>query len=209
MLCADDITHRSGEQSGVAAGADHEDHGGLGMVGFGNVEIRTGSRLQTVTVGVTDNPDDSGPVLDYAGKDAAADGALTGPLTFCKSAIHDGDMTLAVVGTVEVAAFEQRLADGRKVARGHVIEVRVEGYVFLTLVGVRIGAEAVAIDGAAERRMSGSGNGCDARKVAQAPDELLKEEVGLCRVVAGCDAGAVDIDAGHEEMVGLEAERLM
>ena len=46
------------------------------MVGFRDIEVGTGSRFQTVTVDVADNPDDGGPVLNDAGKDAVADGAL-------------------------------------------------------------------------------------------------------------------------------------
>ena len=48
------------------------------MIGFGDVEVGTGSGFQTVTVDVADDPDDGGPVLDDAGKDAVTDGAWPG-----------------------------------------------------------------------------------------------------------------------------------
>ena len=45
--------------------------------------------------------------------------------------------------------------------------------------------------------------------MAQALDGWVKKRLVCARVVARRDAGAVDVDAGHEEVIGLKAERLM
>jgi len=81
--------------------------------------------------------------------------------------------------------------------------------VLAALLGMGVGAEAVAIDGAAERRMIGGGDRLDSGKRTQRSDELGEVEAGARCVVAGRDAGAVDVDTGHEQVIGLEAERLM
>jgi len=75
-------------------------------------------------VDVADYPNDGGPVLDIAGKDAASDGALIRPFAFGEGAVDDGDVALAIVGVGEVAAGEQRLPDGREVAGGDVVGSR-------------------------------------------------------------------------------------
>src|SRR5258708_22713273 len=74
---------------------------------------------------------------------------------------------------------------------------------------MRVGAEAVAIDGAAQGRMIGGGDGFDAGKRAQSGHELGEVEIGARGIVAWGDTGAVDVDTGHEQVIGLKAERLM
>src|ERR1700754_3423499 len=106
MVRPDDISHSSGEQRGIAAGADHEDHGGLGMIGFGEIEIGTGGGLEIVTMDVFNDADNSSPLLNVAGLQAMANGALPGPFALGKETVDDGDVALAVVGAGEAAPFE-------------------------------------------------------------------------------------------------------
>src|SRR5882724_9737437 len=57
--------------------------------------------------------------------------------------------------------------------------------------------------------MIGGGDGLHAGKLTKIGHELVEEEVGARGIIARRDAGAVDIDAGHEEVIGLKAQRLM
>src|SRR6185437_14255747 len=109
VLGANDVAYGPDEQGGIAAGADHEDHGGLGMVGFGKVEVGARGGFEIVTVDITNDTDDGGPLLDVAGFDAVADGGFPRPFALGKGLVDDDDVALAVVCAGEAAACEESL----------------------------------------------------------------------------------------------------
>jgi len=79
----------------------------------------------------------------------------------------------------------------------------------VTLIGMRITAEASAIDGSADRRVVGCRDGLDAGQAAKGFNGLIEEESGARPIVARHDAAAMDINAGEEQVIRSEAKRLM
>ncbi len=158
---------------------------------------------------VADDADYGGPRLNIAAPNTLPNRILTGPLLGRERAIDDDHVVAAAVVGSEVTAAEEGLANHGEITRGHVEVIRPMFVVVVALIRMCVTAEAGAIDGAADRRMIGCCDGQHAGDTAKGFDCLVEEESGARSVVAGCNAAAVDIDAGEKQMIGSEAERLM
>src|SRR5882757_5310279 len=189
-----------GKQIWLVSSTQNDGHGGLGVVCFGEVEVRNGWAGEVEVVDVAHDADHGGPRLNFAAPNTLPNRILTGPLLRRERAIDDNHVVAAAVVGSEVTAAEEGLADGGEITRGYVEVVRPMFVVMVALIGMRVTAEAGAIDGAADRRMVGRCDRPHPGHTAKGFDCLIEEESGARSIVAGRNTAAVDIDASDKQM---------